>query len=148
MSKKNMIMAVFASVILLGAANASAKPNGCGCKDCPMPMDGAKPCMKMEKMHDKMQDKMDQYLGLSDEQKVKAKEIHQQGRQKVKPLMEEMRTLREKMDSMREENMKEFEAILTPDQKVKFEKMKAERKSKMKGRFHKGKKDFHKEDKK
>ena len=43
------------------------------------------------------------------------------------------------MDKVREENLKEFESILTPEQKAKLEKMKAERKD-----FHKDRKGKHK----
>ena len=44
----------------------------------------------------------------------------------MKPLMEESKALREKMDKLRQENMGEFEKILTDEQKQKFEEMKKE----------------------
>ena len=50
----------------------------------------------------------------------------------MKPLMEQMKELREKMDNMRKENMKAFEEILTPEQKETFAKIKTERKAKFK----------------
>ena len=43
----------------------------------------------------------------------------------------------EKMDKIREDNMKEFEKILTPDQKKKFEKIKEERKPHKMDKKHK-----------
>lgn len=73
-------------------------------------------------------------LGLSDEQRKKAEEIRKSDFEKMKPLMEEMKALREKMDAMRKENMKSFEAILTPDQKAKFNQMIDEHKRKMEKR--------------
>lgn len=99
-------------------------------------------------MREKMEKKMAEELGLTEEQKTKAKEIREEGRKKVEPLMEQMKETREKMDELRKENMKEFEAILTPEQKVKLEKIKAEHMEKMKEK-HKGKhkKDFFKKGK-
>lgn len=55
-------------------------------------------------------------------------------------LKSEIKDLKCKADKIREENMKAFEAILTPQQKSEFEKIKQERKQKMEQRFkkHKG----------
>ena len=78
---------------------------------------------EMKKMDKKLADE----LNLTKEQKEKAKAIRKSGREKVKPLMDEMRAIREKIDGLREENMKEFESILTPEQKVKFDKIKADK---------------------
>lgn len=78
--------------------------------------------------HHKMADKFAKKLGLTEEQKAKADKIRKAGHEKVKPLMKQMDELREKMDKLREENMKEFESILTPEQKAKLDKIKAERK--------------------
>ena len=63
-------------------------------------------------------------LNLTPEQEAQAQKINQEGQEKLKPLMDEMRTIREKMDAERTENMKKFEGILTNDQKAKFEEMK------------------------
>ena len=41
-----------------------------------------------------------------------------------KPLVNEMKDIREKMDEKRRANMEEFEKILTPEQKEKFEALK------------------------
>ena len=77
-----------------------------------------------EEMHQKMQNKIAEDLGLSAEQQEQAKAIHEQGRKDIEPLMEEMKALREKMDAKRRANMEEFEKILTPEQKAKFEELK------------------------
>lgn len=47
--------------------------------------------------------------------------------------MEQMRDIREKMDELREENMKEFEKILTPEQREKFAKIKEQMRPKHRG---------------
>lgn len=60
---------------------------------------------------------LEERLNLTDEQKEKAKAIREEGREKLKPIMKEMKELREKADKIRKENMKEFEDILTPEQK-------------------------------
>ena len=94
--------------------------------------------LKPEVMEAKLADK----LGLSSEQREKAKAIREAGHKKIKPLMQEMKTLREKMDKLRHENMEEFEKILTPDQKKKFseikEQMKKHHSDFRKGRGHRG----------
>ena len=64
-------------------------------------------------------EKMDSFLNLTDEQKAKAKEIREQSRKDIEPLMQEMKDIREKMDKIREADMKKFEALLTPKQKAK-----------------------------
>lgn len=92
-----------------------------------------------EKMHKRMAEKFAKDLGLTEEQQKKAEDLRKAGRKKMEPLFEEMKTLHEKMDKVREENLKEFETILTPEQKAKLEKMKAERKD-----FHKDRKGKHK----
>ncbi len=69
----------------------------------------------------------DERLGLTAEQKAKAKAIRAEGREKLKPIMKEMKELRKKADEIRTENMKEFEDILTPEQKAKLKSMKADR---------------------
>lgn len=96
-------------------------------------------------------ERLDEELKLTDEQKAQAKKIREEGREKVKPLFEEMKQIREKMDKLREENMKEFENILTPEQKAQLEKIKArhhgERNHERKGPHHERKKKgggFHK----
>ncbi len=73
-----------------------------------------------------MQKELADKLQLTQEQRDLAKKIHEEGREKMKPLMEESKALHEKMDKLRQENMGEFEKILTAEQKEKFEEMKKE----------------------
>ena len=85
--------------------------------------------MKMHGMH---KHNLGEKLGLSDEQRQKAEELRKADFEKMKPLIEEMKELRAKMNAIREENMKSFEEILTPEQKIKFDEIKKERSEKMK----------------
>ena len=87
---------------------------------------------RMERHHEKMAQKLADDLKLTDEQRAKAKEMRQQTREKIKPLIDEMKEIRKKMDTIRQENMKAFEEILTPEQKETFAKIKTERKAKFK----------------
>lgn len=48
-------------------------------------------------------------MGLTKEQQEQAEKIRKEGREKLKPLFEEMKDIREKMDKLREDNMLEFE---------------------------------------
>lgn len=97
-------------------------------------------------------------LGLTDAQKAQAKEIRLRDREKMEPVMKEMKAKRDQMEALknsdapdkeakmkalreemkplwekanaaRKENMAEFEKILTPEQKAKFEEMKKEMKN-------------------
>ena len=90
------------------------------------PAEPAQQTERMPRHHKEMRkrpepEKMDKFLDLSDEQKAKAKEIREQSRKQIEPLMKEMKALREKMDKIREADMKKFEALLTPEQKTKLE---------------------------
>ncbi len=89
---------------------------------------------KMEERHQKMAEKLADDLNLTDEQRQKAKEINENGRKEMEPMMEEMKNIREKMDTKRQENMQEFEKILTPEQKAKFDNMKKEHQEKWQDR--------------
>ena len=48
----------------------------------------------------------------------------------TEPIKKDLKALRGKANELRQENMKNFEAILTPEQKVEFDKMKEEGKAK------------------
>lgn len=103
------------------------------------PAEPAQQTEKMHKHHKEMRkrpepEKMDKFLDLTDEQKAKAKEIREQSRKEIEPLMDEMKTIREKMDRIREADMKKFEALLTPEQKAKLEASKQHHKKDFKGR--------------
>ena len=91
---------------------------------------------KIKEHHEKISQKIAEELGLSDEQKEQADKIRQDGRAKMKPLMEERKVLREKMNDVRKANMEEFEKILTEEQKTKFEAMKAKHKGPKFGHKH------------
>lgn len=112
-------------------------------------------------------------LGLTDEQKAKAKLIHEQGREQMKPVMDkmmakheaikaikentalteeqktaqieqqvkELKALKQHSRELREKNMKEFENILTKDQKKTLTKMKEEGRKNFDKEFRKNHKD-------
>ena len=86
-----------------------------------------------DKMHGNMEEKMQKHenemnnkLNLSKEQKEQAKKIREEGRTKLAPIMQQMHTLRQQADTVRNENMAKFEAILTPQQKIQFQQIKKE----------------------
>lgn len=126
---KTLLTVLCASTIAFGAISANAAEK----EMLPPPpgheFDHPRKGPKFDrKMHKEMGEKFAKELGLTEEQKAQADKIRKEGREKVKPVMEEMKALREKADQLREENMKEFEKILTPEQKAKLEQIKAERK--------------------
>ena len=109
---------------------------------------------EIQKFHKAREAAFDQKLGLTEEQKVQAKELRKQGFEKMKPVMDqirqkkrELRTLEESgtvsdankkalekdlkalkkdADKIRKQNMEEFESILTKEQKETLKQMKKE----------------------
>ena len=59
--------------------------------------------------------------------------------QKLAPIKADIRKLKQEARKIRQENTKEFEAILTPEQKAEFEKIKQEGREKFKKQHQKGK---------
>ena len=104
-----------------------------------------------EKARKEMQDRIKEHderlakeLGLTEEQQKQAEAVRTQGRERMEPLMKQMKEIRQQMDEVRKQNMEDFEEILTPEQKTQFEKIKADNKKKMEKKFAKK----HKKDKK
>ena len=123
MNKKYLMMFTAAAILMAGVTSVSAQPLP--------PVDGA-PAPHHEKMEmrkakrmppdpEKMAEKLADELGLSEAQREQAKAINKKGMEEVKPLMDQMRDIHKKMDELRKENMNEFESILTPEQKTKFD---------------------------
>lgn len=125
---KKILMLTCASVLMLGA-------NGAWAQDTITEPMNPPPAPEMQApkgdMHKMRAEKLANDLNLTEEQRKKAEEIRKADFEKMKPLMEEMKALHEKMDTMRQENMKAFEAILTPEQQEKFAQIKEEHKRKM-----------------
>ena len=130
MSKK-MLMLTCASMLMLGSYGF-CQENVSVDEQIPARPEITEQVGHRMKMHGMHKNKLGEKLGLSEEQRQKAEELRKADFEKMKPLMEEMKELRTKMDAIREENMKSFEEILTPEQKTKFEEMKKERSEKMK----------------
>ena len=134
--KNILLSAVCASVLTLSSFSVNAQEP----KDIPLPPQhheemplphgkfAPRPHMIREKAM-RHHERFAQELGLSEEQKAEAKKIREAGREKVGPLMEEMKQLRQKMDELRKQNMEEFEKILTPEQKTKLEQIKTDKKA-------------------
>ena len=100
----------------------------------------------------KRNEEFEKRINLTDEQKAKAKELREQGFEKMKPIMEDMRakqdelkalqnskdvqdaqkfrkemeTYKQQLHEIRMQNMKEFESILTKKQQQELKKMKEE----------------------
>ena len=137
--KNILLSAVCASVLVVGAfaVRAQGTPDA-GMMPPPPPyeMNMEKFHEKMGKKHEEMSKKLAEDLGLSDEQKAQADKIREEGHAKMEPLMQECKALHEKMDALRKANMEEFEKILTPEQKAKFEAIKVKHKGRKFGGKH------------
>ena len=119
--KHNLLSLLLATTILSGGA-VIGQANA---QDPVMPAEsqiGAH--FDREQTHKEMSQKIAQDLNLTKEQQEQAKAIHEKGKKDIEPLLNEMKDLRQKMDEKRRANMEEFEQILTPEQKAKFEEMK------------------------
>lgn len=117
---KKYLLATVCALTVIMSSNVQAQEKA----DEPQPLPQVEHRMKGHR--DDMQNKLADKLQLTEEQREQAKKIHEEGREKMKPLMEEGKALHKKMDKLRQENMGEFEKILTDDQKEEFEKMKKE----------------------
>ena len=117
--------------------------------DAPLPPhDAPRPHKFDKKDMKKFEERMAEKLNLTEEQKAQAEKINDEGREKMKPLMDQMKEIRKQMDEIRQDNMEQFEAILTPEQKTAFDNMKKPHHDKdWKDRKDKKKK-HHKKDKK
>ncbi len=126
--KKILMTAVCLTVLGLGAVNVRAGD----VKDVSANMPKAEMMRAdrhIKKPHDlNMQDRLAERLKLTDEQKKQSEEIREAGREKMKPLIEENKKIRVRMDEVRRQNMQEFENILTDEQKAEFKKFQEERK--------------------
>jgi len=112
MNKKFAILCCALSLVAGTSANAKDAPHYNEMKRPPF---------------EQMEEQLAKRLDLTPEQQEKAKQINLSGREQMDELMQQMKVLREKMDEIRGKNMLEFEAILTPAQKIKLEDMKMER---------------------
>ena len=64
---------------------------------------------------------MADYLGLTDSQKAAAESIHEEFRATVEPIHEQIRALHDQIKSARDASDARFLALLTSEQKAKFE---------------------------
>lgn len=122
--KKYLMTTVCIGIIAL-AGNVFASEN------IKKEMEGNKPQHEM-----RMQETLAEKLKLTPEQREQAKKIHEDGRNKMKPLIKERKELHEKMNNLRRENMEEFNKILNDEQKKQFEEIKAEHKKKFHNKKH------------
>lgn len=92
---------------------------------------------RMHKDPEKMRENFVKKLGLTEEQQEKASAIHQKSKAEMEDIKNQIKTLRERADTIRENNKKEFESLLTDEQKKTLEQMHQERKDKMKHHYKK-----------
>lgn len=126
MNKKLLSVLMATTIMSAGAAVAQETPAPAP-EAAPAAVEVEKPKLPPRfdrKHHEQRAKKMAQDLNLTAEQQEQADKIRREGQEKIKPLMKEMRDLREKIDAERRANMEEFEKILTPEQKQKLDELK------------------------
>lgn len=99
MMKKTLITAcalVIASSAVMAAESAPVNPHQCNCPKC----DCQRPPQKGPDFK-KRQAEFEQRLKLTDEQKAKAKELREQGFEKMKPLMDKMKEKRAEIEAVK-----------------------------------------------
>ncbi len=84
---------------------------------------------KIEEIKEKHMDKLTRELNLTSDQQSKVKAAFDEQKPKIEALHKEMA---EKRKALMEETDGKIEAVLTPEQKTKYEKIKAERREKIK----------------
>ncbi len=125
MNKKFLAILLATTVLSAGAVQAEPMVEKAGAAPEVVKVEKPGEVRRLGKKHHKeMAERMAKDLGLTAEQRQKAEEIRKESQKKIKPLMDEMKALREKIDAERKANMEEFEKILTPEQKEAFEAMK------------------------
>lgn len=148
MQYMNKLFGLTLGLVLMGSPAMAYMPHDGG--DAPKHMSGEfhKGEMKGHKpdkaeMEKRMAEKKEAFanrLGLTDEQRTKSAALHEQSRAEMKKIMEEMDALKKKADSLREQSKKDFEALLTDDQKKILEQIHQEREAKHKEKAMKNKK--------
>ena len=130
--KKYVLTMLMGTIIVSGAALASE--NVVSAQTAPAEISEKVQDFKAKRgeVRKEMKENFVKKLGLTGEQQEKASAIHQKSKAEMEDIKKQMKDLRQKADTIRENNKKEFESILTEDQKKKLEEMKTERKSKMK----------------
>lgn len=161
---KKLLIMTCALCILSGAANAvetkivNEGPKGDFEKFQRPPIERKAPDMEqIKKMKRNHEAAFEQKLGLTEVQKLKARELRKSGHEKIEPVMKDIRakkqeaemirrskltveaqeekltvidkdlaTLEKQAQQIRKQNMKDFEAILTKDQKKTLKNMKKE----------------------
>ncbi len=113
---KNKFLTIACAAMLVTAASANAAENEL------MPLrDRPTPEMMEARLADRLQ--------LNNDQRKVIRERREQDQVEMRQLMEKMKEIRNEMNRIRQANMEAFEAQLTPEQKVEFDKIKAERKA-------------------
>lgn len=163
--KKLLVFMSVLSMTTIGAMAAEQAQN--------MPAPGAehKRPPHNQEMRKQKEAEFEKKLGLTEEQKIKAREMRKQGFEKIKPVIdqirekkkeaemvklsrisvqaqeeklavidEEIKVLEKQAMEIRKQNMKEFESILTAEQKKILKKMKKDGRNKYKHSHHPHKK--------
>lgn len=147
---KKLAILLCAMCVIAGTANAAVENANAPIKKMPPKEE----MIKMKKAHEHA---FEQKLGLTEVQKLKARELRKAGHEKMKPVMDQLRAKRQEAETIRrsklsvqeqeekltvidndikelekqaaqikKQNMKDFEAILTREQKNTLKKMKKE----------------------
>lgn len=158
---KKLLIITCAMCVLAGAASANEAPckkefakNGITAEQTVKKMPSPEQIKQNKRAHEAA---FEQKLGLTEVQKLKARELRKAGHQKMKPVMEQIRVkkqeaetirnskisvqeqeekltvidkdlgvLQKQAQEIRKQNMKDFESILTKDQKKTLKNMKKE----------------------
>ncbi len=118
---KKLATAVIASLFAMQICAVALADDKAACEKCDQ--------TKAEKMHAKRLDKLTKELSLTPDQKEKVSVILKESGEKNKA---EMQKMKDSMKAMKEETDQKITAVLTPEQAQKYEKMKQDRKEKMK----------------
>ena len=121
---------LFASMTLISFSQENAK-------------EGEREKLTPEQRAEKMTERMDKELDLTDGQKAKIKEINLQAAKSQKELRDEIKKMREeikaKHKALMDKTSEEIEAVLNEDQLVKWGEMKGKHKAKMEAKRKKHK---------
>ncbi len=130
--KKYLLLTLAGTVLVMSSAFANEVPMASN-------IEGTTVEQSLEKKHkrpskEEMRAHFAKRLNLTEEQQKQADQIHEKSRAKMQEIKKQMQDLRKQADTIREGNKKEFESILTEEQKKTLETMKKEHKGPKKHR--------------
>jgi Spy/CpxP family protein refolding chaperone len=131
--KKLSVLTLASCIIFAFTATQSFAQDNAFSNSCPMPMEH-KHHGKFNMGKEQPREDLAKLLNLTPEQKKQEKALREQTKTELKPIGEQIQSLMNQARAIHEKHLAEFEKILTPEQKTKFEQILKEKREKLEQR--------------